>query len=862
MNIKWKAISAVMALITIICVIYIFFYLEHESRDMDESISIYSRSVSSLVEFIDRRNRTQFKSRIKSFVNYRISPAREKLIMAFRNRNRAELLAASLPFLQTIKEESPYFSSIAWILPDNTVFLRVHNPSLYGDNVGDMRPDIAEVNRLHKQVSGFAVGIFGMQFRVVQPVFYNDEYLGAVQFGIDARELLDTVRQELGLASGLLINNERYMYVERPVLPAATSDACTIQSEEIDLFRPVVKKICHSKEPQAYNVDGRRYIIKKILGLPDYWGEDIGALIVALDITEFYESVRKTVIWTVLIAVSVLLLSFLILNISFEKILKRIVELNRSLAAEKENLSRRVEERTRELEKKAAEYKLVAHAVENSIDAFVFTDLHGNITYPNRAACQLFGYEPQELTGRHVDILSADSGLSTEKVIDDLKNDGRWSGNVVAAKRSGEKFECMLFCSMIHDTSGEPVGMLGILRDLSEIRKVEEEKAVVEAQLHQAMKLESIGRLAGGVAHDFNNILNVINGYAELCLIETSPEQPIHQKIASILEAGQRAAQLTQQLLAFSRRQIISREPLNINDLLAELNMMMGRILGEDIELVLKTDPDLWHVMADRSQLEQVVMNLAVNARDAMPEGGTFTIQTCNLALKQGEAGDYDVEPGNYVSILISDSGQGIHQDIIDKIFEPFFTTKEQGKGTGLGLATVYGIVRQNSGTIAVFSQPGTGTTFRILLPRTEEASVHIEESWKDMSSLRGGTETILLAEDDAEVRELTGKVLTDMGYSAIMAKDGVEALEIFENYHDKIDLLITDVVMPSMKGPELAQRLLEKDPSLKILLISGYTEDAVFKEGVAGEKMVLLHKPVSIRKLTETIRNILDGTT
>ncbi len=848
-----------MALITVICIIYVFFYLEHISGDMEESISIYSKSISSIVEFIDRHNRRKFCNRIKSFVNYRLSEAREKMILAFKHRDRKALMEASRPFLETFRAESPYFASMAWILPDNTVFLRVHKPYLYGDNVGDMRQDIDTVNLTHRQVSGFAVGYLGIQFRVVQPVFYHNEYLGVVQFGIDARELLDIIRHEIGVAAGIAIRNDRYVFVTHPLMPAVSCNECTLQSLDIDLFRGLGSEICHSNAQVESTFQGRYYVIRNILGLPDFRGKNIGAVVVAMDVTRFHKSVKKAVLWSILFAATVLVISFFIMNASFEKILRRIVALNRSLSEEKEKLSQRVKERTAELEKKAAEYKLVAHAVENSIDAFVFADLSGRVTYPNRATCTLFGYTPEELIGRHVDIFFAEQGISGRSIYIALKRDGRWSANVVCVKRSGQEFECMLSCSMIRDAAGMPVGMLGILRDLSELRKMEEEKAVMEAQLHQAMKMESIGRLAGGVAHDFNNILNVINGYSELCLMETEPDHPIHEKIISILKAGRRAAQLTQQLLAFSRRQIISMEPVDIPRLLNDLNMMLSRILGEDIELRLNTNSHLWPVLSDRSQLEQVVMNLAVNARDAMPDGGTFTIETANVTINDRKARQCDIEPGDYVMITFSDSGHGIPAEIRDKIFEPFFTTKEQGKGTGLGLATVYGIIKQNNGTVEVSSSPDRGTTFRILLPRTTEDMEPPSVMSEDLDALCGGTETILLAEDDAEVSELTTGVLSELGYSVIAATNGIEALELFEQYHGRIDLLVTDVVMPKMKGTELARRIMEREPSIRVIYISGYTDDSRLGDDVEGKNIALLRKPVSIHRLAEMIRDVLD---
>ncbi len=862
MNVKWKAISAVMALITFICAIYIVFYIKYVAQDMDESISLYSRSLSGLVEFVDRSNRRQFQNRIKSFVNYRVSPAREKLILAFRDRNRAELLVASRPFLEILKKESPYFASMAWILPDNTAFLRVHKPELYGDYVADMRPDIAEVNTHHRQVSGFAVGIAGMQFRVVQPVFYHNQYLGAVQFGIDARELLDAVKQEFDVSAALLIKNERYAYVKRPVLPSFTGEACSVQAEEIKLFQSISNEMCARAESFQYKADNRHYVIKKILGLPDYRGENIGWLIAALDITGFYDSVIKAVIWAVLFTVAVLVLSCLILNFSFEKILKRVVELNQSLEEEKKNLVRRVEERTEELEKKAEEYEQIAHAIESSIDGVMFTDLQLGITYMNRAALEMSGYELNEVLGQQAELFAHDKHIIERVILPAMHRDGYWSGSLKARIKGGETMDVLVSATFIRKPDQTPVGMAVILRDLSDIRRLEKEKKAVEQQLHQAMKMEAIGRLAGGIAHDFNNILNVINGYAELALMETSPGEPLRDRLTNILKAGTRAASLTQQLLAFSRKQIINVEPVVFNELLKDIHKMTQRILGEDIDITLDTYPGLWPVMVDRSQFEQIVMNLVVNARDAMPSGGRLTIETANVTVdEEYSQAHYKIEPGDYVMIAVSDTGAGMSEEVKAKIFEPFFTTKEQGRGTGLGLATVYGIVKQNNGFIMVYSEPGHGTTFKILIPRVEAAENGEDIGLPDDKAVfHYGTETILLVEDDPGLCRLAEEMLSDLGYTVFTANRADEALNIFKARPDKIHMLLTDVVMPDMSGPELAEKLKKMQPDVKILFMSGYTENAIVHKGILKFGIRFLHKPFSIRSLAEAVRKVLDG--
>ncbi len=863
MQLKWKAIIGVMLLICSICAGYLFFFFNYSNKALKNYLDIQARSAANLADFIDKNEIKRFRDRIENFVNYNLSPSRKNLVLAFRDRDREKLLQYSEPFLKVFQRECPYFASLAWVLPDNTVFLRVHKTYLYGDNVGKMRKDIAEVNRTHKPLSGYAVGYVGLQLRIVQPVFYQDQYLGVVQFGIDARQILDALETECGAEAGLVIGNDYFKFMTRSLMPAIRHDSCAVQASNTELFRQVGDKICNPGDAQQINWKGRYYILKKVLAIRDFKGRNISHVVTALDFTAMRKAESQTIKWALLIAVAVLLLSFIVLNLSFENLLQNIVTLNEKLAAEKEKLQQRIKERTKELALKAAEYEMVAHAVQNSIDAFVFTGLEGVIIHPNRACCRLFGFEPSELVGQSVKIfLASDSRESADSMLDQIRKFGRWTGNVTCQKRDGTKITCLLSASIIHDFQGKPVGMLGILRDLSEIQQIEQEKAAIEAQLRQASKLESIGRLAGGVAHDFNNILNVINGYAELGLLEAKPGHPLHDKLMGILKAGRRASELTQQLLAFSRKQVIKQEAVDFNSLLRDVEKMLGRILGEHIEIKTKIEPGLLPIFADRSQLEQIVMNLAVNAHDAMPSGGKLTIEASNFNVDEITSHSlYGLPPGKYVKIEVSDTGEGMSDQVKERIFEPFFTTKGQSKGTGLGLATVYGIVKQNNGAIMVYSELGHGTTFKIILPAAENQSANNqaqEDEWTDQPEVGSGT--ILLVEDDPGVRILTNKMLTNIGYRVVEADLPEKAIDMFHDIREEVDLLLTDVIMPGMNGPELAQRLREVRPDLNVLFMSGYTADTIADKGILKEGVNLIHKPFTLKSLSEAVKGALSA--
>jgi PAS domain S-box-containing protein len=407
----------------------------------------------------------------------------------------------------------------------------------------------------------------------------------------------------------------------------------------------------------------------------------------------------------------------------------------------------------------------------------------------------------------------------------------------------------------LRNASGEQQGAICMALDITDRKQLEE-------QFRQAQKMEAVGRLAGGIAHDFNNLLMVIQGYADLLTDRIASTDPLRRNAEQIQTAAQRATALTQQLLAFSRKQMLAPKILGVHSVVADMEKILRRLIGEDIELRVSSAPDLWLVRADRSQIEQVIMNLAVNARDAMPGGGRLTIETANVELDGSFAHSPTVlAPGKYVMLAVTDNGSGMDSKTQAHIFEPFFTTKEKGKGTGLGLATVYGIVKQSGGYIWVYSEPGRGTTFKIYLPRVQGAgAVTGKDGQGKLSESLRGNEVVLLVEDETGVRELAREYLELSGYMVLEARDGYVALELASMHQGPIHLLMTDVVMPGIGGRELAQRLVKIRPDTKVLYMSGYTDQAVVHQGILEGEAVLLQKPFSMATLASKLREILAG--
>jgi two-component system cell cycle sensor histidine kinase/response regulator CckA len=484
-------------------------------------------------------------------------------------------------------------------------------------------------------------------------------------------------------------------------------------------------------------------------------------------------------------------------------------------------------------------------------------DMDGKVDYLNPFLLQLTGYTSDEVVGTdwfQRFIPAAQRGTVSAIFADLLALEAHPHYTNPIITKAGEERMISWHNTVLRDPLNRPIGTLSIGEDITEQLRL-------EAQLRQSQKMEAVGRLAGGVAHDFNNLLTVILGTTEILLAEAQPSDPMHVDLTEIKSAGERAAGLTRQLLAFSRQQVLEPRVIDLNALIPNVERMLGRIIGEDIQLHAVLADGLGSVLADPGQIEQVILNLAVNSRDAMPQGGMLTIETANVDLDADYASDHvSVRPGRYVMLAVTDTGTGMDAATRAQIFDPFFTTKPKGKGTGLGLSTVYGIVKQSGGVIWLYSEPGRGATFKIYLPRVHEPT-ESHEPLKATASVTG-TETILSVEDEEAVRTITRKMLEKRGYRVFSAASGEEALRIVEEHPGSISLLITDVIMPAMSGRVLAEQLEQIQPKLQVLYVSGYTDEAIMQHGVLAEGVNFLQKPFTAEALARKVRQVLDEST
>ncbi len=507
-------------------------------------------------------------------------------------------------------------------------------------------------------------------------------------------------------------------------------------------------------------------------------------------------------------------------------------------------------------ERKHSEQALaqLAAIVTSSDEAMIGTTLDGLVVSWNPAAQRLFGYTAAEIQGQPLArLIPADRAAELPSDLARVRHGTRrdsyetqWQG------KGGIRRDVVVTVSPIREAGGGVLGASVIVRDITAHKRLQE-------QFRQAQKMEAIGRLAGGVAHDLNNLLTIILGYGQVIAGQLAPADALQGLATEILKAGDRAAVLTRQLLAFSRQQVLRPRVISLNAVVADLQNMLPRLLGEDVALATRLDPTLLRVFADPVQMDQILLNLAVNARDAMPDGGYLTIETANVTVDEtGTRANPEVRPGTYVLLAVRDTGTGIARDLLPHIFEPFFTTKEVGKGTGLGLSTVYGIVKQSGGYISVDTALGQGTTFKIYLPATE-APVASVPAAPPPATVLSGQETVLVVEDEEGVRNFTAFALRRHRYQVLTAADGREALRLARQHPGPLHLLVTDVVIPGMNGRELAERLAMLHPEMRVLYISGYTSDTITRHGLQGGEKHFLQKPFRPQEVARKVREVLD---
>lgn len=742
MNIRTKAILSVLLIITLLSTFYLTLSISQQRRQLQDDILTKKKTALFLTENLQEQAFAHYRTRIVS-----LATTKKKVIEAFAQRDRDKLQKAAAGFYDVLKKENPYFRTMHFNLPDGTAFLRMHLPNFYGDDLSELRPILKHVHITQKQAQGYDVGLSGLYYRVVQPMFHQGKYIGSIGFGIKHLQLLELLRKEVSPHIALLTSAsqwqkvipEHWQQMTSTPFPVITRGEDVILSMGSELFSDLSFADSTTQE-ERITFAGRDFVLLSNITLKDFQGQSMAKVLVALDISDNLRELNQFIIKIVLLTLILLIVAALVLHVSFGQLLDTILNLNNSLTKANEELEERVRERTAEL----AEINLA------------------------------------------------------------LKN------------------------------------------EIAERQRIEED-------LRQAEKMRAIGTLASGIAHDFNNILTAILGYTYLALVKLTPGQEVALHLDEVQKAGMRAKDLVAQILTFSRQSERKRQSLKLQPIIQESLKLLRASIPANIEFVTHLDPDCCPALVDPTQVHQILMNLCTNAYHAMvDQDGTLTVTIRQVDLDEGEE-TLGLKPGPYLQLEVEDTGRGIDAVTMARIFEPYYTTKELGKGTGLGLAVVHGIIKSYNGHIQVRSTPEQGTTFTVHLP-CYDGEENYEEQAEDTTLQRGKGEHLLVVDDEKEILLFWELLLNDMGYQVTIMQGGIAAYEWLSTHVDEIDAVITDMSMPKMTGLELAAKIKELAPSLPIALCSGFSSNDLQEKSEEIGIEAFIKKPVDNNPLLSQI--------
>ncbi len=981
-----------MALILTSCVIFSSILIHNNQTECENHLAQQTKNVRELTGLMVNRDRQHYLSHFTNLLNNPSNPASMEIIHAFASGDREKLLSKSLKLYEVLQSENPYFSTLGWILPDNKVFLRTHDPERDDQHTVKYRKDIREANNTLQPNSGFDFCQYGLKFRLALPVSLDNRHIGVITIGIDETQLTKMIHDHLNIPSFLYIPSSIFQPIEnthnifnQPDTHTHLHQGGVVTSPNIPDLNDMLTQVNLGLEPQEITHSGKNYFIIKAMELKSFDGEVHGVIYTAIDISAQKATTRRLLVTIILTTLIILPLSFIILFFSYDKLTREITSLNAALTDTNLHLEDQIRVRTakikeefnarRDSEKslriakeqwentfdaiqdvitiqdsemrivrantaaeklfKRPQDKLVglkcheilhqlkapcpdcpipttiadnsphhavihydclnktfdvtsapifdeneevqhivhvatditqqvlneksltrlATAIEQASETIVITSTTGLIEYVNPAFELSTGYCRAEALGQNVSILKSgkQNNLFYKQMWEQIASGHIWNGQLTNRKKDGTLYKEEMTISPVLDKSGSITNFVAVKRDVTR-------EIALEKQLNHAMKMEAIGTLAGGIAHDFNNILSVILGYGNMILAGLTPESPLRDDIKQILQAGNRATDLVRQILTFSHQGEGTFQPTHIQEVLSETVTFLRSSLPATIEITTEIDQGCPSIMANPSQIHQVVMNLCTNAKQAMEgHAGTLSIQLQTMEIKEeGQVAACPTLPtGSYLLLSVDDTGSGMDQAQIERIFDPFYTTKEKEKGTGLGLAVVHGIIKKHRGEISVTSEPGLGTSFNIYLPTSGEAMPEYNHEVKD--SELGGTEKVLLVDDEQPVLDIEQKILSSLGYQVTSCSSPIEAIKLFQKAPESWDLIITDMTMPILTGSALAQQLLKIRPDIPIILCTGYSENIdeqkAHQLGIKG----YLTKPIEQQKLAGMLRDLLE---
>ena len=852
MNSKWQITIVVMLIILGISTVFFVISVRDSRQALNIFVDGKCESIRAIVSTLEQAQSHQYIRRINSFVDLERFPQREKLIRAFAMGDRETLQEESQVYLRVFRQENSNFSTFGWFTADNINFLRVHKPSWFGDDVSKMRPDIVAANRTQELNSGYLVALIGLEYRVVQPVSYEGEHLGVVQFGIRWKSFLDSIHNRLKLPVALVIPDERAHFIKESLRSGFSRGGFTIQSDQLELFQKGESLIDWSADQQKMTFEGRHYLILNALSLLNFKQHPEGHIFVALDITEQRNALRKRMALLLMVSLAMLLGAAALIYLSYDSLLGKINDLNLSLKKANFELESRVQERTVKLQE--SEARLQSILEQSPVGILIAKAKELAVEYANPACCKMLGYSQDELHALKIPDLHRPEDV--ELVTEDFKSIARKGGgstvDIPFLCKDGKILELDVLAASL-EIRGEPC-LAGFLLDRSVENKL-------RAQLQRDEKMKAIGMMAGGVAHDLNNMLAVIVNYPEMILEDLPPDSELRELAEAILQSGKRATEVVADLLTVARGVACAHAPHDINDLIAEyLHSPEGRSLQQDHPgITFHTDLQAAPAFIDCSpvHIKKIAMNLLNNACEALDMTGEVHISTSNFQVTQGDSSADKPPSGDYILFTIADNGPGIAPADLEHIFEPFYTKKVMGKsGTGLGLAVVWNTVQDHQAHIFVDSSPA-GTCFQIyFLP--SKAEVPAATEGLDMSAPTTiGNEHILIIDDEQSLRTIASRILNKLGYRVDTVSSGEAALQFLNG--QQVDLVIIDMIMdPGMNGRQTFEKILKIFPDQKAIIASGYSESDDVKAALQLGASSFIGKPYTKAQLAQVVSDAL----
>jgi PAS domain S-box-containing protein len=821
-----------------------------QNQQIDREVATELAEIDYLKEKIISQQEVQLESLFDYFQN---DTAVQNL---FLTRDREGLLAEVLPTYAKINSKYN-ITHCYFITPDKKCFLRIHKPERHGDII--KRFTLDQADRDKEIASGIELGPMGtFTLRVVKPWLINGKLAGYLELGREIEFLTGELQKSHNVELISLIAKvflDEAQWLDRQEMMGTGIDWDELNHHVIlhSTLKKIPRKIMphpheshekHADELFNIRIQGHDYR-GGYINIKDAGGREVGDLVGLIDVSEEQSNLY-------LLALIMVISGLLIGGLLFYFFFRHIDGLEKRLTSNHNKLQDEIRERTateNKLRQAREEWEKTFAAIP---DIVCLLDKDMRILRINEAACKITNKTADQLIGRTCHDLFRSSGNPPCPDCPMLKTIDDFQPHTAVISNDNLKKILLVTSSPVLDDQGQLVSIVHVARDITEQKRIEE-------HLRQALKMEAVGRLAGGVAHDFNNLLTTILGYSELLIMDLDKNSPVTKSLKTIYEAGEKAAALTHQLLAFSRKQDIELKAVDLDQVITQMGKILTRVITEDIHLELRPHAGQRIILADQGQLEQIIMNLVVNGSDSMPDGGRVIIETSPVFLDEQYAESHDdVEPGHYVMLSVSDTGEGMEQEVIEKIFDPFFTTKGVGKGTGLGLATAFGIIKQHNGHVHVYSEPGMGTTFKIYFPQvTSTLEKVVEQTPEPMPK---GTENILIVDDEKAIVDLVAATLKPLGYKITATTDSREAVTLHQETKEKFDLLLTDVIMPEMNGRQLAETLSTKQPDLKVIYMSGYTDDIIKRHSIMEQGFELIHKPLLPRALADKLREMLDG--